>query len=71
MWTCLEVVLWDDSSLSGFQQSSSVMSGYQTRISSSGTIQQKQASVELGQVSRSDQDQPGHQQFAAMPLSMK
>ena len=42
MWTCLEVVLWDDSILSGYQQSSSVVSGYQTRISSSGMIQQKQ-----------------------------
>jgi len=43
MWTYLEVVPWSYSNLhlSGYQQSSSVVSGYQTGISSNRTIQQK------------------------------
>ena len=43
MWICLEVVLWGNSNLllSEYQQSSSVVSGYQTWISRRGTIQQK------------------------------
>ena len=40
MWICLEVVLSDG--LSGYQQSSSVGSGYQTWIGSNDMIQQKQ-----------------------------
>lgn len=36
-----------------------------------GSIRSLQASAELAQVSRSDQDQPECQEFSAVPLSMK
>ena len=44
------------SPLLGYQQSSSIVSGYQTQISSSDTSQQKQPG--LCQISRSQQEQP-------------
>jgi hypothetical protein len=59
MWTCLEVVPWGDSNLclSGYQQSSSVVSGNQTWISNSGTAQQKQSGFHL--ICTSQQEWPG------------
>ena len=58
MWTCSEVVLWGQfPSLSGCWQSSSVVSVYQTQISSGGTIQQKLPGLcESVEVTRTSQD---------------
>lgn len=60
-------------SLLGYLHSSTVVSGYQTGISSSTVIQQKPPGLpQSARVSGSDQDLPGQQEtFSAVPLSMK
>jgi len=45
-------VEWFQSPLSGYQQSSSLVSGYQTRIRSGGTMQQKQPGIHLTRISQ-------------------
>ena len=58
MWTCLKVIHWGDSNLhlSGYQQFSTVVSGYQTWIGSSSKIQQKLPG--LRQIGTSQQEWP-------------
>ena len=56
MVTSLEIVLGGNLCLSGYQQSSSVMSGYQRQISSRGMIQQTQPG--LHQIFTRQQEQP-------------
>lgn len=48
MWPVLEVVLWGDSNLhlTGYQASSSVVSGYHTQFSSGGMTEQKQTGLQ-------------------------
>jgi hypothetical protein len=47
MWTCLKTVLWGNFNLHDQDIICSVVSEYQTEISSGGTIQQKQPGFRL------------------------